>query len=213
MLSGNRNFEGRISPHVKANYLASPPLVVAYAIAGTVDIDLANDPIGTSADGNDVYLKDIWPTHAEVISTRDGAIGRDQFEREYGAVYTGNETWNSVAVSGGEIYDWKDSSTYIQNPPFFDDMTEEPPGVAPIRGARCLASLGDSVTTDHISPAGAIASDSPAGKYLSEKGVAKSSFNSYGSRARERPGDDARDVRERAGEEHAGAGDRGRVDD
>jgi len=182
VLSGNRNFEGRISPYIKANYLASPPLVVAYAIAGTVDIDLVNDPIAQTADGDDVYLKDIWPTHDEVIKTRSAAISREQFESEYGAVYTGNETWNEVAVSGGELYDWKDSSTYIQNPPFFDDMTEEPPGVPAIRGARCLASLGDSVTTDHISPAGAISEDSPAGRFLKEKGVPKSQFNSYGSR-------------------------------
>ncbi len=182
VLSGNRNFEGRISPHIKANYLASPPLVVAYAIAGTVDIDLANDPIAKTDDGKEVYLKDIWPSHEEVISTRDGAISREQFEREYGAVYTGNETWNEVAVSGGDLYAWSDDSTYIQNPPFFDDMTEEPPGVSAITGARCLASLGDSVTTDHISPAGSIAEDSPAGKFLKEKGVPKSQFNSYGSR-------------------------------
>jgi len=182
VLSGNRNFEGRISPHIKANYLASPPLVVAYALAGTVDIDLANDPIARTADGKDVYLKDIWPTHDEVVKTRDGAISKEQFEREYGAVYTGNETWNDVPVSGGELYDWSDTSTYIQNPPFFDDMTEEPPGVDAIKHARCLVSVGDSVTTDHISPAGSIAEDSPAGEFLKESGVPKSQFNSYGSR-------------------------------
>ena len=182
VLSGNRNFEGRISPHVKANYLASPPLVVAYALAGTVDIDLANDPIAQTPEGKDVYLKDIWPTHDEVVKTRNAAISREQFEREYGEVYTGNQTWNNVAVTGGELFEWTDQSTYIQNPPFFDDMTEEPPGVAPITGARCLASLGDSVTTDHISPAGAIGENTPAGAYLKERGVPKSQFNSYGSR-------------------------------
>ncbi len=182
VLSGNRNFEGRISPHVKANYLASPPLVVAYALAGTVDIDLQNDPIAQTEDGRDVYLKDVWPSHEEVIRTRDGAISREQFEREYGEVYTGNETWNEVAVSGGEIYDWKDESTYIQHPPFFEGMSEEPPGAPTVKGARCLVMLGDSVTTDHISPAGAIAEETPAGRYLKERGVPKSQFNSYGSR-------------------------------
>jgi len=182
VLSGNRNFEGRISPHVRANYLASPPLVVAYALAGTVDIDLQNEPLARTPDGKDVYLKDVWPSHEEVIRTRDGAISREQFEREYGEVYTGNETWNAVPVSGGELYDWKDESTYIQHPPFFEGMGEDPPGAPTIRGARCLVMLGDSVTTDHISPAGAIAENSPAGRYLKDRGVPKSQFNSYGSR-------------------------------
>ena len=182
VLSGNRNFEGRISPHVKANYLASPPLVVAYALAGTVDIDLANDPITQTPDGKDVYLRDIWPSHDEVVSTREACLSNDQFAKEYGAVYTGNETWNAVPVSEGEVYGWREDSTYIQNPPFFAGMTLETPGVSSISGARCLVSLGDSVTTDHISPAGAIDPDGPAGKYLQEKGVAISQFNSFGSR-------------------------------
>ncbi|MFG0275632.1 MAG: aconitate hydratase AcnA [Phycisphaerales bacterium] len=182
VLSGNRNFEGRINPHVTANYLASPPLVVAYAIAGTVDIDLATDPLGEDLNGEPVYLKDIWPSHQEVLETRQACIGPDQFARQYGKVYDGNETWNKVPVSGGEAYDWKDDSTYIQEPPFFQDMPETPGDIAPITGARCLVSVDDSVTTDHISPAGAIATDSPAGRYLQEQGVPVSGFNSYGSR-------------------------------
>ncbi|MHC4975337.1 MAG: aconitate hydratase AcnA [Planctomycetota bacterium] len=182
VLSGNRNFEGRISPHIKANYLASPPLVVAYAIAGTVDIDLANDPIAQDKDGNDVYLRDIWPAHEEVLSTKAGAIGPEQFASEYGHVYDGNEMWNEVPVSGGDLYGWSDASTYIQEPPFFVDMEPEPSDLESITGARCLVSVSDSVTTDHISPAGAIAKDSPAGAYLQDNGVAVSSFNSYGSR-------------------------------
>ncbi|MFG0257801.1 MAG: aconitate hydratase AcnA, partial [Phycisphaerales bacterium JB043] len=182
VLSGNRNFEGRISPHIKANYLASPPLVVAYAIAGTVDIDLANDPIAQDVNGNDVYLRDIWPTHEEVISTKNNAIGPEQFATEYGHVYDGNETWNEVPVSGGDLYEWSESSTYIQEPPFFVDMSPEPGELASITDARCLVSVGDSVTTDHISPAGAIAKDSPAGRFLQDQGVSVSAFNSYGSR-------------------------------
>ncbi len=182
VLSGNRNFEGRISPQVKANYLASPPLVVAYAIAGTVNINLMNDPIGRSKAGADVYLKDIWPSHEEVVRVRDSCIGPGQFRKEYAEVYTGNETWNAVPVSGGAAYDWDENSTYIQEPPFFIGMGENPPGVPVLSGARCLALLGDSVTTDHISPAGAIAADSPAGRYLQDKGVTPREFNSYGSR-------------------------------
>ncbi|TVQ30397.1 MAG: aconitate hydratase AcnA [Phycisphaeraceae bacterium] len=182
VLSGNRNFEGRINPDVRANYLASPPLVVAYAIAGTVDIDLKNDPIAVTKDGKKVYLKDIWPTHKEVIDVKKSCITPEQFTSQYGRVYDGNETWNEVAVSGGDLYEWHEKSTYIQDPPFFAGMREEPEDIRPIEGARCLVSVGDSVTTDHISPAGAIAEDSPAGKYLIEQGVPVSMFNSYGSR-------------------------------
>ncbi|MCA9305992.1 MAG: aconitate hydratase AcnA, partial [Phycisphaerales bacterium] len=182
VLSGNRNFEGRVHQAVRANYLASPPLVVAYAIAGTVDIDLANDPIGKSKDGKDVYLKDIWPTHAEVVALRNASISPAQFKEKYGSVFTGNETWNKVPVSKSELYAWDDDSTYIQNPPFFEGMTEEPPGFGSIHSARVLAMLGDSVTTDHISPAGSIAEKSPAGRFLTDKGVRKADFNSYGSR-------------------------------
>ncbi|MBM90908.1 MAG: aconitate hydratase AcnA [Phycisphaerae bacterium] len=182
VLSGNRNFEGRVHPAVKANYLASPPLVVAYAIAGTVDLDLANDPIAQTADGKDVYLRDIWPTRAEIDEVVRNAVTTEQFEEKYGAVYTENETWNKVPVSESELYPWEEKSTYIQNPPFFEGMTEEAPGFGVIGGARCLALLGDSVTTDHISPAGRIEPETPAGQYLLENGVPKSAFNSFGSR-------------------------------
>ena len=182
VLSGNRNFEGRISPHVKANYLASPPLVVAYALTGTIDLDLVNDPIAQTPDGKDVFLKDIWPTHAEVVATRDASIKPEQFTKEYGRVYDGNETWNAVASSTGSIYEWKPESTYIQEPPFFIGLAPGPGDAAPITGARCLVSVGDSVTTDHISPAGAIPTDGPAGKFLIEHGVPVSMFNSFGSR-------------------------------
>ena len=182
VLSGNRNFEGRVHPMVKANYLASPPLVVAYAIAGTVDIDLAKEPIGTSREGNPVFLKDIWPTHQEVTATRDACVTPDQFTKEYGNVFNGNPTWNAVPVSKSDQYTWSDKSTYIQNPPYFEGLTEKPTARAAISEARCLVHVGDSVTTDHISPAGDIAEASPAGAYLKSLGVAKSQFNSYGSR-------------------------------
>jgi aconitate hydratase len=182
VLSGNRNFEGRVHPAVRANYLASPPLVVAYALAGTVDIDLHHEPIGTGKGGRDVFLKDIWPTQEEIRELVASCISPEQFASKYADVYTGNETWNGVPVSESELYPWDEQSTYIQNPPFFEGMTEDAPGVSSVLGARCLALLGDSVTTDHISPAGSIAEDSPAGKYLLGKGVQKRDFNSYGSR-------------------------------
>jgi len=182
VLSGNRNFEGRINPDVKANYLASPPLVVAYAIAGTVDIDLASEPLARTADGRDVFLKDIWPTHAEIQAIKAAAVTPEQFRKQYANVFTGNETWNNVPVSQSELFPWDEKSTYIQNPPFFEGMTATPPGASPIRSARCLVFVGDSVTTDHISPAGDIAENSPAGEYLKSHGVPKSMFNSYGSR-------------------------------
>lgn len=182
VLSGNRNFEGRVHPAVKANYLASPPLVVAYAIAGTVDIDLFKDPIGTSKDGKPVYLKDIWPSHQEVSALRDSCLTSEQFKNEYGNVFNGNPMWNGVPVSKSDLYSWNDKSTYIQNPPYFEGMTEKPQPRAAISGARVLVRVADSVTTDHISPAGDIAEKSPAGEYLKSLGVAKSDFNSYGSR-------------------------------
>ncbi len=182
VLSGNRNFEGRVHALTKANYLASPPLVVAYAIAGTVDIDLANDPIAKSSDGADVYLKDIWPTHEEVETLRSACIGPDQFREQYGNVFTGNETWNDVPVSKSDLYAWSDDSTYVQNPPFFEGLSEQPGQITNITGARCLAKLADSVTTDHISPAGAIPEDGPAGVFLKGKGVTRRDFNSFGSR-------------------------------
>ncbi len=182
VLSGNRNFEGRVHPAVKANYLASPPLVVAYAIAGTVDIDLAHGVIGKDKNGNEVHLKDIWPTNAEVEALRNSCVTAEQFESKYAKVYEENPTWNRVPVSQSELFPWDDDSTYIQNPPFFEGMTEEAPGFTNISGARCLAVLGDSVTTDHISPAGRIEPETPAGQHLLSKGVHMNDFNSYGSR-------------------------------
>ncbi|MBO6938917.1 MAG: aconitate hydratase AcnA [Deltaproteobacteria bacterium] len=182
-LSGNRNFEGRVSPHTRANYLASPPLVVAYALAGTMDIDFATDPIGKGSDGADVFLKDIWPSNAEVTEALREAVTTEQFEKRYAEVFEGPEQWQKVSVPGGDTYAWEDDSTYIRLPPFFDDVEAgEPPPATDISGARVLALLGDSVTTDHISPAGAIASDSPAARYLKENGVSPRDFNSYGSR-------------------------------
>jgi len=182
VLSGNRNFEGRINPDVKANYLASPPLVVAYAIAGTVDIDLQHDAIATDASGKPVYLKDIWPTQQEVADLVARCVTREQFAEQYADVFKGSEEWQAVNASGGAIYEWDEKSTYVQEPPFFVDMPPTPEAIQPITGARCLARLGDSVTTDHISPAGSIKKDSPAGKFLTDHGVPVSLFNSYGSR-------------------------------
>jgi aconitate hydratase len=167
---------------VKANYLASPPLCVAYAIAGTVNIDLASEPLGTGAGGKPVYLKDIWPTHAEVQQLKAMCATPDQYRTQYGRVFDGNPTWNAVPVSQSELYGWSPKSTYIQNPPYFEGMRDKPDAVRPITGARCLVFVGDSVTTDHISPAGDIAEKSPAGQYLLSLGVPRSQFNSYGSR-------------------------------
>jgi aconitate hydratase len=182
VLSGNRNFEGRINPDVRANYLASPPLVVAYALAGTVDIDLANDPIGYGEDGSPVYLKDIWPSQEEVAKEIEGALDPEIYRRQYANVYTGNEQWNAVDVPSGDLYEWDPDSTYIQEPSFFKDLSPEAGDLEDIEGARVLVKVGDSVTTDHISPAGAIPSKSPAGQYLISKGVDPRNFNSYGSR-------------------------------
>ncbi len=186
VLSGNRNFEGRVHPLVKANYLASPPLVVAFAIAGSVAINLTTEPIGVATKGpkagQPVYLRDIWPTHDEVTRTRDACVTPDQFKQQYAQVFTANETWNAVPVSQSDLYRWNDKSTYIQNPPYFEGMTEKPAALKPIRGARVLVHVSDSVTTDHISPAGDIAEASPAGHYLKSLGVPKTDFNSYGSR-------------------------------
>ena len=182
VLSGNRNFEGRINPDVRANYLASPPLVVAYALAGTVDIDLANDPIGHGEDGSPVYLKDIWPSQEEVAKEIEGALDPEIYRRQYANVYTGNEQWNAVDVPSGDLYEWDPDSTYIQEPSFFKDLSPEAGDLEDIEGARVLVKVGDSVTTDHISPAGAIPSKSPAGQYLISKGVDPRNFNSYGSR-------------------------------
>jgi len=182
VLSGNRNFEGRISPVVKANYLASPPLVVAYAIAGKMDIDLSTEPLGTGTDGQNVYLRDVWPSNAEIQEAVDSSISADMFTKQYGNVFEGNEKWNRIEVGEGMVYEWDGESTYVQHPPFFAGLGPEPDPIRSIDGARVLVMLGDSVTTDHISPAGNIAPDSPAGKYLQAEGVAIKDFNSYGSR-------------------------------
>jgi aconitate hydratase len=182
VLSGNRNFEGRIHPYVKANYLASPPLVVAYALAGTTDIDLIREPMGTGQDGRPVYLKDIWPTHVEIAAEMERAITPEAFQEAYAGIEQSNERWNAIPVSGGALYEWNPASTYIQEPPFFADMPLEVQPIRPIEGARVLVKLGDSVTTDHISPAGSIAKDSPAGQYLISLGVEPKDFNTYGTR-------------------------------
>jgi aconitate hydratase len=182
VLSGNRNFEGRINSDVRANYLASPPLVVAYALAGTMDIDLMHDPIGRDRDGKPVYLKDIWPSQREVHDTVQKAVQSSMFHKEYGEVFRGDERWNGLKVPKGDLFAWDDHSTYVKNPPYFQSMPKEPPPVAEIEGARVLAMLGDSITTDHISPAGSIKVQSPAGKYLIEHGVDVADFNSYGAR-------------------------------
>jgi aconitate hydratase len=182
VLSGNRNFEGRVNPLVKANWLASPPLVVAYALAGTTDIDLVTEPLGTGTDGRPVFLKDIWPTADEVRQTVAAAVQPAQFQARYGNVWQSNPRWNAVPTSTGELYDWDATSTYIQEPPFLAELSREPKAPASVRGARVLLALGDSVTTDHISPAGSIAKTSPAGTYLIEHGVPPADFNSYGAR-------------------------------
>jgi aconitate hydratase len=182
VLSGNRNFEGRINSDVRANYLASPPLVVAYALAGTMDVDIVNDPLGVDPQGNPVYLKDVWPTQQEVQETILKCVHTEMFTKEYGEVFQGDERWNSLDIPLGDLYEWDDSSTYVKNPPYFLDMPAKPPAVDDIQGARVLAVLGDSITTDHISPAGSIKPQSPAGAYLIEHGVDVSEFNSYGSR-------------------------------
>jgi len=182
VLSGNRNFEGRVHPLVRANYLASPPLVVAYALAGTVDIDLATEPLGKDRHGSAVYLRDIWPTQAEVSDVMNRSVRPEMFRASYQNAWDGNTTWNAIPVAGGALYEWKDASTYIQEPPFFIGLKREPGVISEIHGARVLALLGDSVTTDHISPAGDIPVDGPAGRFLEKHAVTKKDFNSFGSR-------------------------------
>ena len=182
VLSGNRNFEGRVHPEVRMNFLASPPLVVAYALAGTLDIDLTSEPLGTDSDGKPVFLADIWPSDAEVQQTLAHAIDSKMFQDSYGHVFDGDENWRAIKVPAGKLYTWDESSTYVRNPPYFDGMTRTPPPASDIRAARVLALLGDSVTTDHISPAGNIAKTSPAARYLEQHGVAPKDFNSYGAR-------------------------------
>ncbi len=183
VLSGNRNFEGRINQDIKANYLMSPPLVVAYALAGTIEIDLSTEPLGTGSDGQPVYLKDIWPTQAEIAETNHKAVRKELYIDNYEDVFKGDERWAEISVTGGDNFSWRDESTYIKNPPYFNGMSlQAPEAVADLTGMRALAVLGDSITTDHISPAGNIKASSPAGKYLSERGVPTAMFNSYGSR-------------------------------
>jgi len=182
VLSGNRNFEGRINPDVKMNYLASPPLVVAYALAGSMDVDLVNDPLGADSDGKPVYLHDIWPSVHEIQETIDRAIAGEMYTKDYADVFAGDERWQGLPTPVGSTFDWDPQSTYVRKPPYFDGMRREPSPVTDIAGARVLAKLGDSVTTDHISPAGSIKADSPAGRYLSDHGVERADFNSYGSR-------------------------------
>jgi aconitate hydratase len=182
VLSGNRNFEGRIHPLVRNNFLASPPLVVAYALAGTLHIDMEKDPLGTGSDGKPVYLRDIWPSRAEIQEAVSSCIDSAMFRDSYANVFSGDSNWNSVKVPTGDRFAWAEDSTYVRNPPYFEGMPAKPGAVADIRGARVLALLGDSVTTDHISPAGSIGKDTPAGKYLLSKGVQQSDFNQYGAR-------------------------------
>jgi len=182
VLSGNRNFEGRIQQDVRANYLASPPLVVAYALAGSLNVNLVKDPLGTDKDGNPVYLRDIWPSQQEIQSTMMNALSAEMFRQQYASVFEGNELWRNLPVPGGDRFTWEGDSTYIRRPPFLENLTPEPQPLQPITGGRVLALLGDSITTDHISPAGAIRPDSPAGQYLIAQGVAPADFNSYGSR-------------------------------
>jgi len=182
VLSGNRNFEGRINPDVKMNYLASPPLVIAYALAGTMDFDFEKEPLGTDSDGKDIFLADIWPDASEVQDTIDSSINTEMFATQYASVFAGDERWQSLPTPKGDTFEWDPSSTYVRKPPYFEGMTLEPEAVSDIADARVLALLGDSVTTDHISPAGSIKADSPAGRYLSEHGIERTDFNSYGSR-------------------------------
>ncbi len=182
VLSGNRNFEGRIQSQVRANYLASPPLVVAYALAGRMTVDLTTEPIGKDRDGKDVYLREIWPTEREIQTSMLSAVKSEMFQSQYANVFEGDERWRSLTVPTGELFEWDQNSTYVRKPPFVDGISREPAPLTDIVGARVLAALGDSVTTDHISPAGSIPADSPAGHYLIEQGVKPSDFNSYGAR-------------------------------
>ena len=182
VLSGNRNFEGRINPDIKMNYLASPPLVVAYALAGSMDVDITTEPLGTGSDGQPVYLADIWPSPQDVARVVGESIDSRMYAESYADVFAGTDRWKAIEVPAGEVFAWDDGSTYVRKPPYFEGMEREPKPLEDIRGARVLAKLGDSVTTDHISPAGSIKADSPAGTYLQEHGVAPKDFNSYGSR-------------------------------
>ncbi|MBO6673422.1 MAG: aconitate hydratase, partial [Roseitalea sp.] len=180
--SGNRNFEGRISPDVRANYLASPPLVVAYALVGDMNVDITREPLGQDKDGNDVYLKDIWPSQAEIAELVEKTVTREAFQSKYADVFKGDEKWQGVETTDSQTYDWPPQSTYVQNPPYFQGMGMEPGVISDIEGAKILAILGDMITTDHISPAGSFKDTTPAGKYLVERQVPVREFNSYGAR-------------------------------
>src|SRR5438067_4697863 len=182
VLSGNRNFEGRIHPLVRASYLASPPLVVAYALAGDIRRNLATDPLGTDRDGKEVFLRELWPSAAEVNEAIRSSLKVEMFTREYERIFDGDENWQRLSAPTGPIYEWDSASTYVQEPPFFEKMTTTPSSLTDIEGARALVLVGDSITTDHISPAGSIPPDSPAGRYLIEHGVERAEFNSYGAR-------------------------------
>lgn len=182
VLSGNRNFEGRVHPHTRANYLASPPLVVAYALAGTVNFDFENEALGQDQDGNDVFLRDIWPSRAEIAEVTSSSTTPEMFQEVYSKILNGSEMWQGLEAPTGKLYEWDDASTYIQHPPFFQTTEAEPKPIASISGAHCLLNVGDSITTDHISPAGKIAKNSPAARYLAERGIKDKDFNSYGSR-------------------------------
>jgi len=182
VLSGNRNFEGRVHPHTRANYLASPPLVVAYALAGTVDIDFEATPIGKGKDGKDVFLRDIWPTRDQVSAVTGKSITPEMFKSTYDNILKGSDMWQGLEAPDGKLYQWDEKSTYIHNPPFFQSTEADLKPIADIKGAHCLLNVGDSITTDHISPAGKIAKNSPAARFLAEQGVSEKDFNSYGSR-------------------------------
>ena len=211
VLSGNRNFEGRINPDVKMNYLASPPLVIAYSLAGSMNFDFETDALGKDQDGNDVFLKDIWPDAAEVQSTIDSSINKDMFTHQYASVFEGDERWKTLPTPTGDVFEWDAESTYVRKPPYFDGMTMELTPVTDIAGARVLATLGDSVTTDHISPAGNIKADSPAGHYLDEHGVDPQGLQLLRLASRQPRGDDPRHVREHPPAQPAAGRRRGRL--
>lgn len=182
VLSGNRNFEGRVHPHTRANYLASPPLVVAYCLAGTVDIDFEKTPLGKDSKGKDVFLKELWPTRDQVSKVTHGSIKPEMFTATYSNILKGSKMWQELDAPSGSLYSWDESSTYIHNPPFFKTTENELKPINNLKGAHCLLNMGDSITTDHISPAGKIAKNSPAARYLTERGIAEKDYNSYGSR-------------------------------
>ena len=205
VLSGNRNFEARVHQSIKANFLMSPPLVVAFALGGRVDIDMAKEPLGKGKDGNDVFLREIWPTLEEISDCMSSALDPETYRRLYSNFAEQNPLWNEIPITTGLVYNWNPNDTYIQEPPFFENFKMEPGKITDIKGARPLAIFGESVTTDHISPAGSIKEDSPAGKYLIEHGVPKSDFNSYGCTPRQRQSDDQRHIRKCSNQEFDGS--------